>query len=87
MVLKAEVGMSGVYEADNDIKFFVVFGKWDKDDSKKFHILITNQLKAYAKTVIKNYLIRWDIEYCFTEISHILRFHFIARNNILVFFE
>ena len=40
------------------IKFVVVFGKWSKEDDKKFHILITNQLKASAKTVIKNYLLQ-----------------------------
>ncbi len=52
------------------IKFVVIFGKWNRDD-KRFHILITSQLKASAKTVIKNYLLRWGIEICFKELKDI----------------
>ncbi len=35
------------------IKFVVVFGKWSKEDDKKFHILITNQLKASPRMLSK----------------------------------
>ncbi len=38
------------------IKFVVVFGQWNKDDDKKLHILITNQLKASAKNCCKELL-------------------------------
>ena len=51
------------------IKFLVVFGKWNKDDDKRFHILITNQRNSHPKTIIKNYLLRWGIEYCFKELK------------------
>ena len=33
------------------IKFVIVFGKWNKDDDNKYHILITNNLRASAKMV------------------------------------
>ena len=63
------------------IKFVVVFGKWSKEDDKKFHILITNQLKAFAKTVIKNYLLRWGIEYCFKKLKDTFCFdHYQVRH-------
>lgn len=63
------------------IKFVVVFGKWSKEDDKKFHILITNQLKASSKTVIKNYLLRWGIEYCFKELKDTFYFdHYQVRH-------
>ena len=51
------------------IKFVVIFGKWNKDDDNTYHILITNQLTASAKTVITNYLLRWGIEHCFKELK------------------
>jgi hypothetical protein len=63
------------------IEFVVVFGKWSKEDDKKFHILITNQLKASSKTVIKNYLLRWGIEYCFKELKDTFYFdHYQIRH-------
>ena len=63
------------------IKFVVVFGKWSKEDDKKFHILITNQLKASSKTAIKNYLLRWGIEYCFKELKDTFYFdHYQVRH-------
>ncbi|MBC8552181.1 MAG: IS701 family transposase [Candidatus Brocadiales bacterium] len=63
------------------IKFVVIFGKWNKDDDKKLHVHITNQLKASAKTVIKNYLLRWGIEYCFKELKDTFYFdHYQLRN-------
>jgi len=54
-------------DCDIPIKFVVIFGKWNKDDDNTYHILITNQLTASAKTVITNYLLRWGIEHCFNE--------------------
>ena len=63
------------------IKFVVVFGQWSKEGDKKFHILITNQLKASSKTVIKNYLLRWGIEYCFKELKDTFYFdHYQVRH-------
>ncbi len=63
------------------IKFVVVFGQWNKDDDKKFHILITNQLKATPKTAVKNYLLRWGIEYCFKELKDTFYFdHYQVRH-------
>ena len=63
------------------LKFVVVFGKWNKEDDKKIHILITNQLKASSKTVIKNYLFRWGIEYCFKELKDTFCFvHYQVRH-------
>jgi len=63
------------------IKFVVVFGKWSKEDDKKFHILITNQLKTSPRVVIKNYLLRWGIEYCFKELKDTFYFdHYQVRH-------
>ena len=56
-------------DCDIPIKFVVIFGKWNKDDDNTYHILITNQLTASAKTVITNYLLRWGIEHCFKELK------------------
>jgi hypothetical protein len=55
-------------DCDVPIKFVVVFGKWNKDDDNKYHILITNNLRASAKMVITNYLLRWGIEHCFNDL-------------------
>src|SRR3989304_721782 len=63
---------------DVPIKFVVIFGKWNKDDDNKYHILITNNLRASAKTVVTNYLLRWGIEHSFKEIKQ-------AVNSILEF--
>lgn len=63
------------------IKLVVVFGQWNKDDDKRFHVLITNQLKASPRTVIKNYLLRWGIEYCFKELKDTFYFdHYQVRH-------
>ncbi|NUO09710.1 MAG: transposase [Candidatus Brocadia sp.] len=59
-------------DGDVPIKFVVIFGKWNKDDDYNYHILITNTLRASAKTVITNYLLRWGIEHCFKELKDIL---------------
>ena len=56
------------------IKFVVVLGKWNKDDDNSFHILITNQLNASAKTIITTYLLRWGIEHCFKELKDTFSF-------------
>ena len=56
------------------IKFVVVLGKWNKDDDDSFHILITNQLNASAKTIITTYLLRWGIEHCFKELKDTFSF-------------
>src|SRR3989304_7101441 len=54
---------------DVPIKFVVIFGKWNKDDDNKYHILITNNLRSSAKTVVTNYLLRWGIEHRFKQVS------------------
>jgi len=63
------------------IKFVVVFSQWNEDDDKKFHILITNQLKATPATAVKNYLLRWGIGYCFKELKDTFYFdHYQVRH-------
>ena len=66
---------------DVPIKFVVIFGKWNKDDDNKYHILITNNLRASAKTVVTNYLLRWGIEHCFKELKDTFYFdHYQVRH-------
>ena len=68
-------------DCDIPIKFVVIFGKWNKDDDNTYHILITNQLTASAKTVITNYLLRWGIEHCFKELKDTFYFdHYQVRH-------
>ena len=63
------------------LKFVVILGKWNKDDDNKYHVLITNQLNATAKTVITNYLLRWGIEQCFKELKDTFYFdHYQVRH-------
>ena len=63
------------------IKFVVIFGKWNKDDDNKYHILIINDLRASAKTVVTNYLLRWGIEHCFKELKGTFYFdHYQVRH-------
>jgi SRSO17 transposase len=63
------------------IKFVVILGTWNKDDDNSFHILITNQLNASAKTIITNYLLRWGIEHCFKELKDTFYFdHYQVRH-------
>ena len=67
------------------LKFVVIFGKWSKEDDKKIHILITNQLMTSSKTVIKNYLLRWGIEYCFKELKDTFCFdHYQVRHIVKI---
>ena len=66
---------------DVPIKFVVIFGKWNKDDDNNYHILITNDLRASAKTVVTNYLLRWGIEHCFKELKDTFYFdHYQVRH-------
>ena len=63
------------------MKLVVIFGQWNKDDDKNFHILITNQLNASSKTIITNYLLRWGIEHCFKELKDTFYFdHYQVRH-------
>ena len=67
-------------DCDVPIKFVVVFGKRNKDDDNTYHILITNNLRVSAKTVITNYLLRWGIEHCFKELKDTFSFdHYQVR--------
>ena len=36
-------------DCDVELKFLVVLGKWNEEDDKKYHILITNQLELSSK--------------------------------------
>lgn len=54
---------------DVPLQLVVILGKWNKDDDNHYHILITNDLRASAKMVITNYLLRWGIEHCFKELK------------------
>ena len=68
-------------DCDVPIKFVVIFGKWNKDDDNKYHILITNNLRASAKMVITSYLLRWGIEHCFKELKDTFYFdHYQVRH-------
>ncbi len=68
-------------DCDIPIKFVVVPGKWNKDDDNTYHVLITNQLTASAKTVITNYLLRRGIEHCFKELKDTFYFdHYQVRH-------
>ena len=63
------------------LKFVVILGKWNKEDDKRYHVLITNQLDASAKTAITNYLLRWGIEHCFKELKDTFYFdHYQLRH-------
>ena len=68
-------------DCDVLIKFVVIFGKWNRDDNKCYHILIINQLNAFTKTAITNYLLRWGIEHCFKELRDTFYFtHYQVRH-------
>jgi len=51
------------------VKLVVVLGSWNKDDTRRAHILITNKLNTSAREVVMNYLLRWGIEHCFKELK------------------
>jgi hypothetical protein len=68
-------------DCDVPIKFVIILGKWNKDDDYNYHILITNDLRASAKMVITNYLLRWGIEHCFKELKDTFYFdHYQLRH-------
>ena len=68
-------------DCDVPVKFVVVLGKWNEDDDTSYHILITNQLSASAKTVITSYPLRWGIEQCFKELKDTFYFdHYQVRH-------
>jgi len=56
------------------VRIVVVFGKWDDEDDKDIHILITNQTHIAAKTIISTYILRWGIELIFRELKDIFSF-------------
>ena len=51
------------------LKFVVVFGKWNDEDDKNIHVLISNKLNSPSKSIILNYLMRWGVEHCFKELK------------------
>lgn len=68
-------------DCDVPIKFVIIFGKWNKDDDYTYHILVTNNLRASAKMVITNYLLRWGIEHGFKELKDTFYFdHYQVRH-------
>jgi len=56
------------------LRFIVVFGKWDDEDEKNTHILISNQTHISTNTIISNYLLRWGIELIFRELKDVFCF-------------
>jgi hypothetical protein len=52
----------------------VVFGRWDDEDDKDVHILITNQTHVATKTIVSTYLLRWGIEQIFRELKDVFFF-------------
>lgn len=64
------------------LRFVVVFNKWDDQDDKDVHILITNQTHIAAKPIISTYLLRWGIELIFRELKDIFFFdHYQIRHK------
>ena len=59
----------------SDKKLIVVAkGKWDDDDSKDAHVLVTNHLSLHAETVFQRYALRWGIERIFQDTKDNLAF-------------
>ncbi|OQY99874.1 MAG: hypothetical protein B6D35_08280 [Candidatus Brocadia sp. UTAMX2] len=56
-------------DCDVPVKLVVILGKWNKEDDYNYHILITNDLRASARMIITNYLLRWGIEHYFKELK------------------
>lgn len=52
----------------------MVLWQWNKDDDKKFHMLVTNKLNGSAKFVISGYLLRCGIEHCFKKLKDTFSF-------------
>lgn len=64
------------------IKAFVVFDKWSDEDSKRTHILITNDLKLSYKKVMPVYMQRWGVEQMFRELKDSFCFdHYQVRHK------
>ncbi|MFH1776246.1 MAG: transposase [Candidatus Omnitrophota bacterium] len=56
------------------LSIVVIFGKWDNQDDKNVHILISNQTRLATKTIISTYLLRWGIELIFRELKDVFSF-------------
>lgn len=56
------------------LRLVVVFGRWDDEDDKDAHILITNQTHVATKTIVSTYLLRWGIEQIFRELKDVFFF-------------
>lgn len=52
----------------------VAKGKWDSDDDKDFHVLVTNHLSYTPEEVVRRYTLRWGIEVIFRELKDFLCF-------------
>lgn len=56
------------------LRLVIVFGRWDDEDDKDVHILITNQTHVATKTIVSTYLLRWGIELIFRELKDVFSF-------------
>lgn len=46
-----------------------MFGKWNEYDDKNAHVLVTNDTRMSAYSVISTYMLRWGIEQIFRELK------------------
>lgn len=56
------------------VRIVVVFGKWDNEDDKDVHILLTNETRLASKSIISFYILRWGIELIFRELKDVFSF-------------
>lgn len=51
------------------LKVVIMFGKWNEYDDKNAHVLVTNDTRMSAYSVISTYMLRWGIEQIFRELK------------------
>jgi hypothetical protein len=69
-------------DVKGDFLFVASIGCWDKsDDSKSFHVFVTNHLSLSPQQVILKYALRWGIERIFRDLKDNLNFdHYQVRS-------
>lgn len=65
---------SSLKDCPAKIRVVVLFGKFTEEDSRSVHVLITNDLNAYAPTIASKYTLRWGIERVFKELKDVFCF-------------
>ena len=65
---------SNLKDSSVKIRVVVLFGKFCDEDSRSIHLLITNDLNAYAPTIVSKYTLRWGIERVFQELKDVFCF-------------